>query len=328
LWSKWWPYAGKAQAAFDTRSWDLSPVLDTAAGAGDSPRLADAWTFTLAYAAAVWKAWVAALLIAAAASALVPRRWLMSVLGRSRNRGVVAGGVLGTVMLMCTACAAPVTASLRRDGVRGSATLAYLYANPVLNPAVLAILAFVGPWQWVTTRLLIGLVLVFGFTLLIGHLTNEPMDSDFDPVDGPMSEAVDSSSGSAMLAAFARRFALLAVTLTPVYVVVVFVQGWFRGWAFPLAGDTTLLLALAIAVVLGTLIDLPTAGEVPVILALSAAGLGTAATGALLLTLPAISFVTMALIWRSHGTRTTALAGSAVAVAGLLGAATLTLLTA
>jgi hypothetical protein len=35
----------------------------------------------------------------------------------------------------------------------------------------------------------------------------------------------------------------------------------------------------------------------------------------------------MALIWRSHGTRTTALAGSAVAVAGLLGAATLTVLT-
>jgi len=54
-----------------------------------------------------------------------------------------------------------------------------------------------------------------------------------------------------------------------------------------------------------------------------AAGLGTAATGALLLTLPAISFVTMALIWRSHGTRTTALAGTAVAVTGLLGAATL-----
>jgi uncharacterized membrane protein YraQ (UPF0718 family) len=76
--------------------------------------------------------------------------------------------------------------------------------------------------------------------------------------------------------------------------------------------------------VLGTLIDLPTAGEVPVILALSAAGLGTAATGAFLLTLPAISFVTMALIWRSHGTRTTAPAGSAVAAAGLLGAATLT----
>ena len=94
----------------------------------------------------------------------------------------------------------------------------------------------------------------------------------------------------------------------------------------PLTGETTLLLALAVAIVLGTLIDLSTAGEVPVILALSAAGPGTAATGALLLTLPAISFVTMALIWHSHGTRTTALAGSALAAAGLLGAATLTAL--
>jgi uncharacterized membrane protein YraQ (UPF0718 family) len=241
---------------------------------------------------------------------------------------VVAGGVLGTVMLMCTACAAPVTASLRRDGVRGSATLAYLYANPVLNPAVLAILAFVGPWQWVTTRLLIGLVLVFGFTVLIGQLTKEPAYSELDPAENRLLEDAGPASAKAVLAAFARRFSLLAVTLTPIYILVVFVQGWFRGWAFPLTGETTLLLALAVAVVLGTLIDLPTAGEVPVILALSAAGLGTAATGALLITLPAISFVTMALIWRSHGTRTTALAGSAVAVAGLLGAATLTVLTA
>jgi uncharacterized membrane protein YraQ (UPF0718 family) len=89
-----------------------------------------------------------------------------------------------------------------------------------------------------------------------------------------------------------------------------------------------MVLALVVAVVLGTIIDLPTAGEVPVILALSAAGLGTAATGALLLTLPAISLVTMALIWRSHGRRTTALAGSAVAVAGLLGASMLSVLAA
>jgi uncharacterized protein len=109
-------------------------------------------------------------------------------------------------------------------GARSSSTLAYLYANPVLNPAVLAILAFVGPGQWVTTRLVVGLV-------------------------------------------------LLTVTLTPVYVLVVFPQGWFRGWLFPLHGETTMILALTVAVVLGTIIDLPTAGEVPVILALSAAGL-------------------------------------------------------
>jgi uncharacterized membrane protein YraQ (UPF0718 family) len=328
LWAKWWPYAGKAHAAFETRSWSSPAVLDTAARAGNGPHLADAWTFTVAYAAAVWKAWVAGLLIAAAASALVPRPWLLSALGRDRGRGVVAGGVLGTVMLMCTACAAPVTASLRRDGARSSSTLAYLYANPVLNPAVLAILAFVGPWQWVTTRLAIGLVLVFGFPLLIGRLAKEPAGSPPVRPEEPVTRIVAPTSAANMIVAFVRRLGLLAVTLTPIYVLVVFVQGWFRGWLFPLHGETTMVLALVVAVVLGTIIDLPTAGEVPVILALSAAGLGTAATGALLLTLPAISLVTMALIWRSHGRRTTALAGSAVAVAGLLGASMLSVLAA
>jgi hypothetical protein len=80
MWAKWWPYAGKVLAAFDTRSWDSSPVLDTAARAGDGPSLANAWDFTLAY-AAVWKAWVAGLVIAAAASALVARDWMTAVLG-------------------------------------------------------------------------------------------------------------------------------------------------------------------------------------------------------------------------------------------------------
>jgi uncharacterized membrane protein YraQ (UPF0718 family) len=328
LWAKWWPYAVKAHVAFDTRSWGSSSILDTAARAGDGPHLADTWAFTVAYVASVWKAWVAGLLIAAAASALVPRAWLLSALGRNRGRGVVAGGVLGSVMLMCTACAAPVTASLRRDGARSSSTLAYLYANPVLNPAVLALLAFVGPWQWVTTRLLIGLVLVFGCSLLIGRLAKEPDGSHPGLDDGPVTQIEAPANARDMIVAFVRRLGLLAATLTPVYLLVVFVQGWFRGWLFPLHGQTAMLLALAIAVVLGTIIDLPTAGEVPVILVLSAAGLGTAATGALLLTLPAISFVTMAMIWRSHGTRVTALAGSAVAVAGLLGAVMLSVLAA
>jgi uncharacterized protein len=240
---------------------------------------------------------------------------------------VVAGGLIGTAMLMCTACAAPVTASLRRDGARSSASLAYLYANPVLNPAVLAILAFVGPWQWVTTRLVVGLVLVFGFSLVTGRIVDEPAAAGSGPADEPETPVgAVSADQPGVVVAFVRRLVLLAVTLTPVYAVVVFAQGWFRGWLFPLHGGTAAVLAVAVAVVLGTIIDLPTAGEVPVILALSAAGLGSAATGALLITLPAISLVTMALIWRSHGTRTTAAAGSAFAVAGLLGAAMLSVL--
>jgi len=131
-----------------------------------------------------------------------------------------------------------------------------------------------GPWQWVTTWLVIGLVLVFGFSLLIGRLTNESADSQLDLADARMFQVVESSSATALLTVFTRRFARLAITLTPVGIVVVFVQGWFRSWAFPLTGETTLLLALAVAIVLGTLIDLSTAGEVPVILALSAAGPG------------------------------------------------------
>lgn len=80
------------------------------------------------------------------------------------------------------------------------------------------------------------------------------------------------------------------------------------------------------AVVLGTIVDLPTTGEIPIVLALAAAGMGAPVIGALLLTLPAISLGTMVLIRTAHGTRTTALAGAAVAVTGLAGAVLLPLL--
>jgi uncharacterized membrane protein YraQ (UPF0718 family) len=83
-----------------------------------------------------------------------------------------------------------------------------------------------------------------------------------------------------------------------------------------------------VAVVLGTLIDLPTAGEVPLLVALAAGGLSTGAIGALLLTLPAISIVTMAMLAPTHTVRVTVAAAGAVALSGLAAAGLLGLLTA
>ena len=319
LWSKWWPYAGKAHTALVKHTWSAPSVLDTAGRAGDGPSLQGGWDFTVAYGKSVWKAWVAGLILAAAASALIRRDWLLRALGRGRGPGggAAAGGIAGMVTLMCTACAAPVTASLRRDGVRSSATLGFLYANPVLNPAVLIILAAVAPWQWVATRIVLGLVLVFVLAAVVERLSGERPTPAPEVVEVEPARAAES---------FLRRLVLLAVTLTPLYVVLTLLEGTFRGWILPLDGSTTIEVAVLVAIVLGTIVDVPTTGEVPIVLSLAAAGMGAPVVGALLLTLPAISFGTMVLIRTAHGIRTTALAGVAVAVTGIGGALLLPLL--
>lgn len=308
-WSKWYPYVLKVGDIADSHAWTTPSVLDKGGAPGDGFSISRGWDYTLAYGKSVWLAYVAVLVVAAAAASFV---------SRARLRGTMAtrtsGGVLGVITLFCTACAAPLAVSLRKDGVRRSVTSTFLVASPVLNPAVIAILALVGPWQWAAVRIVVGLALVVAVALVVRR---------FD--DGaPEPTTIDSGAAPQR---FVRRLVLLAVTLTPIYAAITFLQGAFRGVVFPIDGTTAAFAALAIAVVLGTLIDLPTAGEVPIVLAFAAAGVGTAALGALLITLPAISLVTMFMIGRSHGVRVTATLGGLVALAGCVAAVVLPIAT-
>ncbi|WP_308207599.1 permease [Actinomadura madurae] len=217
--------------------------------------------------------------------------------------------------MMCTCCAAPIVGTLRRNGAPTSSVLAYWLGNPTLNPAVLAFLAIVAPWQWFATRLAVGVVLVFAVTVLIDRLAAKR--------DAPPSGDVPAAPADDGLRAAPRRFvrslARLSLTLVPEYAVVVFTLGALRGWLFPFEGDATQwgILAVAAAAVLGTLVVVPTAGEIPILLGLAAAGAGAGVVGALLITLPAISLPSMIMVMRELSWRVTAAAGTAVAVAGL-----------
>lgn len=323
-WAKWTPYAHKLSGIWSTRAWPGSNILDKAGPAGSSPSLHGAWTFTTTYVNAIWMAIVAALLIAAAIEALVPRRWLLRALARrTRADGSLAGALCALPSLMCTCCTAPVAATLRRNGVPTSAALSYWLGNPVLNPAVLAFLALVAPWEWVTTRIAVGLLLVLAGMPLVARLTGTPGTT----------VTIDREAAPAFrLADAPRRYALalarLAVTLLPEYFVVVLLLGLFRGWIFPLDGGAAhwTIPAVLAACVLGTLVVIPTGGEIPIAQGLAAAGVSAGAVGALLITLPAISLVSMAMVVRAFSLRVTVAAACAVAIAGLLAGALLAVL--
>jgi hypothetical protein len=127
---------------------------------------------------------------------------------------------------------------------------------------------------------------------------------------------------------FAAAIGRLGVTLVPEYFAVVLLIGAFRGWLMPLGVDSLHwgFLAVLVAVVAGVLIVIPTAGEIPILLGLAAVGISPAVLGALLITLPAISLPSMAMVGRTLGWRTIAVTAGGVAIFGLVGAGFLTAL--
>ncbi|TCK22390.1 hypothetical protein EV378_6392 [Pseudonocardia endophytica] len=322
LWAKWWPYAQRVVTLAGSHTWTGSNVLG-AGGVlpGDPPSWRAATSFTTAYLASVWQALVAALLISAAVQALVPRTWLLRVLDRpGRVRSAAAGGLLSTPSMMCTCCSAPVVVTLRRQGVPVSAAVAWWLGNPLLNPAVLVFLALVAPWQWTTTRLVVGIAVVVGGAALVGWIAERRRVTEVTP---PADEPDD---GRSTVRRFLVALSRLSIVLVPEYLVVVLLIGAFRGWLFPLGAASAGVLAVVVAAVVGTLLVLPTAGEIPVLQGLALAGATAGPVGALLVTLPAVSIPGIVMVGRAVGWRATAATTGIVVLGGLAGAALLTLL--
>jgi uncharacterized protein len=74
------------------------------------------------------------------------------------------------------------------------------------------------------------------------------------------------------------------------------------------------------AALLGTLVVIPTAGEIPILQALALLGVSSGVVGALLITLPAVSLPGIAMVARTFGWRATCATTAVVVAAGLVGA--------
>jgi uncharacterized membrane protein YraQ (UPF0718 family) len=325
-WAKWLPYAEKAQSMLGTHQWDGSSVLDAG---GTAPSLSGTWAFVTTYTDAVWRALLVSLLVAAGLDALLSRRWLQRVLGRGgRWRQASTGALTSMPTMMCTCCTAPLTVSLWRAGVPRPAALAHWLGNPLLNPAVLVFLFLVAPWQWGLTRLLVGLLVVIGTGALVGAAADRqpPAQPPEQPPEHPPAdpELADVEPPPPTLAELPGRFLgslwRISRVLVPEYAAVVLLVGAFSGWLSQFAGlsDRLGVLALLVVAVVGTMLVVPTGGEIPVLVALSALGVGAGLLGVLLVTLPALSLPSMAMVARALSVRATVLAAGSVVVGGLL----------
>lgn len=324
-WAKWMPYTDKVTTMLGTGEWDGAAVLGVG---GTAPSLSAAWTFLVTYTEAVWPALLVSLLVAAGIDALLSRRWLQRLLGSGgRWRQAGTGALASLPSMMCTCCTAPVTVTLRRAGVPRPAVLAHWLGNPLLNPAVLVFLFLLGPWEWGVTRLLVGLAVVLGAGVLIGALADRTTAAD------PTANTAPDETGPAVtLSQLPGRFVgslwRLSRILVPEYALVVLLVGAFSGWLSQFAeiGDGLGLFAVLVAAVVGALLVVPTGGEIPVLVALSAVGAGAGLLGVLLVTLPALSLPSMAMVARVLSVRATVLSAGAVVGGGLLAGVLLSVL--
>jgi len=305
---KWQPYYGKAFTAAETHSIGKSIL----ASADNSP-LQAAWDYAMVYFLAVWKAAVLGVLLGSLIQILIPRDWLLRTLGQQRFRGTLFGALFSLPGMMCSCCAAPVAAGLRRQQVSMGGALAFWMGNPLLNPATLVFMGFVLGWEMTLIRVVAGLVTV----LLVASVVQKWVKETVDPPAMPERVETRAPQGS-----FLRRWGQALWTLfwstIPVYILAVLVLGAARVWLFPHAEgvvSNTLLWVIAMAIV-GCLFVIPTAAEIPIVQTMMVAGMGMAPALALLITLPAVSLPSLMMLRKSFPAKALWLTGTLVALCG------------
>ena len=311
---KWHPYYDRAFVAAAGHSIGHSILMGDAASAPE-PSWNAALGYALAYGKAIWQAMLLGLRLGSGIQALLPAAWVRRVLGGRGLGSVVAGGLLAVPGMMCTCCAAPVVVGMRRQQAAAGPALAFWLGNTVLNPATLVFTGFVLGWHWTLLRMCFGVPMVFG----LGYLASRMAGS------GEVAVTAMPTEEPHTLAEVGKRWAWLfgrmAVRLIPEYVVIVLLLGAFRAWMFPAIGPAIgdqwwWIAAMAVA---GMLFVIPTAGEVPIVQAMLALGMGSGPAAALLLTLPPVSLPSLAMLARSFPRRILAAVALAVIGFGVLG---------
>jgi uncharacterized membrane protein YraQ (UPF0718 family) len=313
---KWMPYYNKAFLSFANHSIGKSILMGTAAQP-PAPSWHAAFDYAIAYGKAIWQAMFLGLLLGSALQEFAPRAWIARVLAQASFRSVAIGGLLAIPGMMCTCCAAPVVIGLRRANASAAAATAFWLGNTVLNPATLVFMGFVLGWKWTGLRLALGLPLVLGTGYLVGRLAPA---GDVAGLRTRSSRAIaESAPESPSIKGWLTRFALLLIGLIPEYLILVLILGASRAWLFPIAGPAVgnELQWIVLMSAAGLLFVIPTAGEVPIVQAMLALGVGAGPAAALMMTLPPISLPSLAMTGRVLSIRALGAISLAVFVMGI-----------
>ena len=179
-------------------------------------------------------------------------------------------------------------------------------------------MGFVLGWGWVGLRLGLGIIMVFGLGWLVNRLAGA---TEGHAAEAQLAELAATRSAPGAFLRWLQILARMSIRLVPEYVVLVLLLGATRAWLFPHFGPEignghVWITAFAIA---GTAFVIPTAGEVPIVQAMLALGVGAGPAGALLMTLPPVSVPSLAMVAPSFRGRVLWIVTAAVLGFGIAG---------
>lgn len=289
---KWWPYYHKAFTAAAEHSIGSSILSDAGDGAWS---WSSAWAYAETYFKAIWKAAVLGILLGSLVQVLLPAGWLHKVLGKATMRSTLLGGAASIPGMMCSCCAAPIAAGLRKKNVSVGASLAFWIGNPVLNPATLIFMTFVLSWKFTLIRVLFGILLTFGVSYWANRIADHNTVTDKTGIEP---EVMQEQEQKPFLVRWLRTLGSLTLQVIPAYIITVLLLGGLQGVMFPTSTSTG-LLAIILFAAAGMLFVIPTAAEIPIIQSFIALGIGAGPAAALLLTLPAVSLPSLFMVAKS-----------------------------
>jgi uncharacterized protein len=309
---KWVPYYAKAFLA-QSHHFIGDSIISGKAGSAPDASWNAAVDYAISYGKAIWKAMVLGLILGSGIKVLLPARWVGAALGRLGFRSTLLGGLFAIPCMMCTCCAAPVVAGMRQSRASIGSAVSWWISNPVLNPATLVFMGFVLGWNWALFRVVFGIAMVLGIAYLAeryadpgeaGSLAQELTIEVVAPEDS-------------FLVRWGQEFMALAIRLLPEYLVLVLLLGAARTWLFPVLGAHDSLGWIVAMALAGTLFVIPTAGEIPIVQAMFALGMGVGPAAALIMTLPAVSLPSLAMLGSVFSLRVRLVIASAVVLSGI-----------
>jgi hypothetical protein len=310
---KWIPYYAKAFIAQSQHSIGDS-IISGAASSAPPASWSAAVEYAIAYGKSIWKAMVLGLLLGSGIKVLLPSQWVSDLLGRLGFISVIRGGVLAIPCMMCTCCAAPVAAGMRQSRASIGSVVSWWLSNPILNPATLVFMGFVLGWGWALFRVVFGIAMVLGIAYLAERYAGPSEGGSLTQSLPPEAEV---STGN-ILVRWMREFMTLGVRLLPEYLILVLLLGAARAWLFPVFGTDDSMIWIVAMAVAGTLFVIPTAGEVPIVQAMLALGMGTGPAAALIMTLPAISLPSLAMLGSVFSLRIRLVIAIGVVLSGII----------
>jgi len=310
---KWMPYYAKAFFAQSHHAIGDS-ILSGKAASAPPVSLSAAVDYAMAYGKAIWQALVLGLVLGSGIKVLLPAQWISAVLGRLGFRSVALGSLFAIPCMMCTCCAAPVAVGMRQSRASVGSVVSWWMSNPVLNPATLVFMGFVLGWGWSLFRIVFGIAMVLGVAHLAERYGGQHEAVSLEQRVTPEVEAPKDN----LLIRWGREFVTLAIRLVPEYFVLVLLLGAARVWLFPVLGAHDGIFWIVAMALAGTLFVIPTAGEVPIVQAMFALGMGAGPAGALIMTLPAASLPSLAMLGRVFSMRTRLVIAAGVALSGIV----------